>query len=159
MNRADRQRWASARDLADLGELTALWCTGDIGETPGHCGGPDAETRPYLRILAAANRRGFVTENSQAAGPSWGAEVCGWARPSTLNRLSDTIGSSRLIVSPLSRGTVREIAGWYRRYCHRDAVASLKAARFVLIVDPAANRNDLLWPTLARFAGLAIRED
>ncbi len=35
MNRADRKAWRSARTLADLGELTARWIEGDLGEHPG----------------------------------------------------------------------------------------------------------------------------
>lgn len=65
MRRKDRRRWAAAETLRDLGELTALWLDGEIGETPGYMGPPDPETRPLIDTLAAVNRAGFVTNQSQ----------------------------------------------------------------------------------------------
>ncbi|GGZ19658.1 DUF6919 domain-containing protein [Streptomyces nitrosporeus] len=35
MSRADRRRWRSARTVADLGELMALWLEGEIASRPG----------------------------------------------------------------------------------------------------------------------------
>lgn len=65
----ERAGWSNARTLTDLGELTARWLEGSIRVLPGYGGrrgcGPDQETRPLIRTLAAANRRGYVTCQSQ----------------------------------------------------------------------------------------------
>jgi Domain of unknown function (DUF6919) len=156
VNRADRRRWAAARDLADLAELTAQWCTGQVGQTPGHAGGPARETLPYLDLLAAVNRAGFVTENSQAAGPSWTAWVCGFADEGAAGRLAAVAAGSRLTIEDMPRTARREIRYWYRRTCPA-ARPAIRAARLIWIEDPVASRNDLLWPVLAAFA--ALRKD
>jgi len=65
MSRADRQRWASARTLADLGELTAQWIEGRIGSQPGYYGPSDIEDPALIPVLARLNRAGFITECSQ----------------------------------------------------------------------------------------------
>ena len=64
-------RWGAARTLADLGELTALWlerdgvtCHPGYGDWEGDPG-PDDETAEIVGPLAAANRAGYVTTNSQ----------------------------------------------------------------------------------------------
>jgi hypothetical protein len=91
VNRADRRLWASARTLADLGELTAQWLEGAIASVPGYCGGPADETRELIPVLAAVNRAGFVTDCSQpgGSGPGWEqrAAVQGFADPATWIRL------------------------------------------------------------------------
>ena len=66
MSRADRQRWASARTLADLGELTAQWIEGRIGSQPGYYGPSDIEDPALIPVLARLNRAGFITTGSQA---------------------------------------------------------------------------------------------
>ena len=65
MKPSEERRWADAKNLAELGELTALWLEGELGETPGHGSPPKDETRLLVPILAAANRAGAVTVNSQ----------------------------------------------------------------------------------------------
>jgi len=97
VNRADREHWASARTLADLGELTALWLEGAISERPGYSGAPAEETTSLIQILAACNRAGFVTEGSQPGGCGiyegtfWSqrAAVQGFADPVTMVKLYD----------------------------------------------------------------------
>lgn len=67
MSRTDRERWSAARDLQDLGRLTALWLEGDITSQPGYAPGygPDEETEALVPVLARANRAGFLTDGSQ----------------------------------------------------------------------------------------------
>jgi hypothetical protein len=72
VRRADRQRWARARTVSDLCELTALWLEGEIGETPTWRGRPDEETGGIAVTLAALNRAGFLTGTSQPG--EWGPE-------------------------------------------------------------------------------------
>src|ERR1035441_5983858 len=67
MSKRDAARWASARNMADLGELVIAWLNGEITQTPGHCGPPDDETGPLRPALTVLNRGGFVTDNSQLA--------------------------------------------------------------------------------------------
>jgi hypothetical protein len=105
MNPADARRWAGAASLADLGELTALWLEGEIGDTPTNFGPPAEETAELVQVLAAVNRAGFVTDCSQpgmsvpcqgtflwwtapAGATSWQrAAVCGFASEEACARL------------------------------------------------------------------------
>jgi Domain of unknown function (DUF6919) len=151
VNRHDRRHWASAGCLADLGELTALWCEGHLTQTPGHAGPPAAETLPYLDLLAAVNRAGFVTENSQAAKPGRTAWVCGFADVGTAGRLAAAAAATRLTVGDMPWAARREMRYWYRRSCPA-ARKAIRAARVVWAEDPQPGRNDLLWPVLAAFA-------
>lgn len=68
MPRTDRARWRAARSIADLGHLTALWLEGEVASHPS-CAtpnfGPDEETAHLVPVLAAANRAGYLTDNSQ----------------------------------------------------------------------------------------------
>jgi hypothetical protein len=106
VNRAGRRLWASARTLADLGELTAQWLEGAIASVPGYCGPPDEETRELVPVLAAANRAGFVTACSQpgACGARWEQRpaVEGFADAATLARLWEATEGP-----PLMRGADR----------------------------------------------------
>ncbi|OEJ21579.1 hypothetical protein AS594_39290 [Streptomyces agglomeratus] len=90
ITRTDRARWRAARSIADLGHLTALWLEGEVASHPS-CAtpnyGPDKETAHLVPILAAANRAGYLTDNSQPGliergsdGDLWEqrAAVIGW---------------------------------------------------------------------------------
>jgi hypothetical protein len=126
MNRAGRKRWASARTLADLGELTALWLEGKIMSQPGYCDpdpgenwGPDPETRSLVPVLAACNRAGFLTGSSQPGEPPepddqpWHgiaqrAGVTGFADDATLARLRRACEGTGLVL--LARKASRWLA-------------------------------------------------
>jgi hypothetical protein len=101
----DSGRWHSARTLADLGWLTALFLQGHIGQTPSHDGPPDRETADLITALTACNRAGFVTDNSQPGVPSdaYGsgqrAWVSGFASNDVLARLRVAAAGTGLIVS------------------------------------------------------------
>jgi len=69
MSEVDAVRWLSARTLADVGELTALFLEGHLQQTPTHMGSPDTETIALIPVLAACNRTGFVTHQSQPGTP------------------------------------------------------------------------------------------
>lgn len=104
--------WKEARTFADLGELTAQWIEGRIDSHPGcivdEASDPDEETRHLVPILAACNRRGFVTMDSQPgmAARAWGggfweqrATVCGLVEDRRLLRdLKRAAGRAGLIV-------------------------------------------------------------
>jgi len=76
MNRSDREAWASARTLADLGELTARWLEGSLASQPGYqvgCG-PAPETERLIPVLVQFNRAGFMTDGSQPGSLDGGGE-------------------------------------------------------------------------------------
>jgi hypothetical protein len=105
-NPDDAARWHGARSLADLGELTAQWLEGKHSYTLGYSGGvPDEETRPLVPILAAANRAGFVTHQSQPGEPhdkhgsAQRANVSGYAGPEAFARLMAAASGADLIIT------------------------------------------------------------
>ncbi|MFJ3533807.1 MULTISPECIES: DUF6919 domain-containing protein [unclassified Streptomyces] len=80
MSRADRRRWKSARTVADLGELMALWLEGEIASRPGYQPrfGPDEETEHLVASLAALCRAGYITTCSQPGSAGTGANGLWW---------------------------------------------------------------------------------
>lgn len=66
--RADRRRWAAAQTLPELADLMALWLEGELTMWPGYNDGAAEETTALIPTLAAANRGGFLTDQSQ---PGW----------------------------------------------------------------------------------------
>ena len=89
----DARLWYSARTLADLGGLTALFLEGHISQVPGHGGPSGRETTDLIAVLTACNRAGFVTGNSQpgvpidAYGSGQRAWVSGFASNNVLAQL------------------------------------------------------------------------
>lgn len=64
--RAEVRAWQSARTFEDVAVLTAQWLRGLLLFHPnGHRGGTDPETLPLVDVLAAANRAGILTVQSQ----------------------------------------------------------------------------------------------
>ncbi|WP_054564414.1 MULTISPECIES: hypothetical protein [unclassified Frankia] len=59
--------WLTARNLSDLGELTARWLEGTVATGPAFGGALDEQTRTIAPRLASINRRGLVTLASQPA--------------------------------------------------------------------------------------------
>lgn len=112
MTPEDAGRWRAARTLADLGELTARWLEGTIASIPtvmpGY--GPDEETADLIPVLAACNRAGYVTTDSQPGekpgrghdGRLWTqrAAVQGFAGAATVAALRACTAGTPLIVLP-----------------------------------------------------------
>lgn len=108
VSRAERRLWAEAATFQELAELTARWCEGELLETPSHGGPRFEETVPIGSVLAHANRRGFLTENSQPGmDETLGlydrsylqrAAVMGYAQPATLARLAKMVEGTRLVL-------------------------------------------------------------
>lgn len=109
--------WRGTADLAELGELTARWLTGELATVPSYYGPPDAETLPIADSLAAINRAGFVTLNSQpgmlpaddGTGKVWRqrAFVDGFVGdPATVERLAELRkqGLGVVLIAPGERG-------------------------------------------------------
>ena len=169
MSRKDAARWASAQDMADLGELVVAWLNGELTQTPGHCGPPCAETVPLTSVLPAVNRAGFVTDNSQRAGSragrTWNTWVTGFAGDATLSRLRTAVSGTPLDLDAcrgrthgcggkpwgLPRCPRKEATGFWEDACPH-AAGELHGTWWVYIEDPEPGRNDVLWPVLAAFA-------
>jgi len=91
-NRAGRARWSQAQSVADLCELTARWCEGELVYHPnGYNLGPDPETLLMAGELAALNRAGMLTFNSQAGESydygEWGSWVAAFTDEATATRI------------------------------------------------------------------------
>jgi hypothetical protein len=100
----DRRRWARARSLAELGELTALWLEERIVAHPGY-GDLHNETYPLIVQLARLNRAGFVTTSSQPGsrehigyGPAY------WAQRPAIEGIADAVTASRLCAAATAAG-------------------------------------------------------
>lgn len=105
-----RLDWSTATTLADLGELTARYLSGEADESPTYAGPPDPETAEILEPLLALNRAGFVTDQSQPAGSGDGWQqrafvegYCSWQLAERIAEACDTAGLDILIVAPDAR--------------------------------------------------------
>lgn len=105
LNPDDLARWETARTLADLGELMAQFIEGRIGISPTHGAPVDPETTELIPLLAAVNRAGFVTHQSQPGiprdehGSAQRANVSGFAAPDTFARLMTAASRADLIIT------------------------------------------------------------
>lgn len=110
MSRTDRRAWKGAATLEETGALMARWLEGDIASRPGYQPryGPEAETEDLVPVLAALNRQGYVTTDSQpgvreftTSGAFWfqRAAVTGFVRdPALVLRLVDAAETAGLKV-------------------------------------------------------------
>jgi hypothetical protein len=80
VNREDLRRWQDARTLADLGELTAQWIEGKISSQPGYHGTTDIESPDMVPVLAAVNRAGYMTIQSQQGSDGPGCDGAHWVQ-------------------------------------------------------------------------------
>jgi hypothetical protein len=80
MNRSARAKWEAARTLADLGELTAQWIEGKIAGQPAYHGTTDIESPEMVPVLAAANRAGYMTIQSQQGADGPGFDGAQWVQ-------------------------------------------------------------------------------
>jgi hypothetical protein len=85
--RADRRRWATAHTFPELADLMALWLEGELSITPGYGGGPDEETTLMIPTLAAANRGGFLTDQSQPGYDGTGYDGLRWEQRAAVSGL------------------------------------------------------------------------
>lgn len=142
MTPEDRERWHSAWTLADLGELTAQFLEGQIQQSPTHCAPPDPETTGLIPVLAAANRAGFVTHQSQPGIPrdehgyAQRANVSGYAAPDAFARLMAAAAGADLIITAaraLDESPAREFGPFFAitldegQECTWDGIASSRS--------------------------------
>lgn len=167
--------WQQAQTLAELGELTAQWLEGAIPCLPMYIGGPAPETKPLIPYLAAYNRCGYLTYQSQPGSTSerdWfqRAWVSGFGSSDIATRIEDALLGTELIVCVTPpggdvptricvttvHGRAHTIGGAMRASYlaeqYRDvvpvALPALLNAWQIEVIDPQWGRNDLLWGRL-----------
>jgi len=169
--------WQQASTLTELGELTAQWLEGTVSCLPMYIGAPAPETKPLIGHLAAYNRRGYVTHQSQPGTPSrdgWAqrAWVHGFGTAELADRIESALLDNDLIVCTTPPGgdnptricvTVNDgraytiggamrasyLAEQYREEIPAALPALLNAWQ-IEVIDPVWGRNDLLWQRLDR---------
>jgi hypothetical protein len=165
-------QWAEPTTLRGLGEVMARWLEGDLPWAPGYGGGPDEETTGLIPVLAALNRAGLVTHQSQPAyerrpegDPEYDhdgvAAVWGFADRVTLAWLQQAVAGTGLVLlygtAPRWRTRRQDLNVLFSRRYLLDmydlfsdgVITDLRAAYQVCIYDPDCDRADLLWDTLS----------
>jgi hypothetical protein len=178
MTRLDR-RWRQARSLADLGATAADWLEGRVpGEHPNGYDEPDPETTHLVPTLAALNRTGYVTTDSQPGNAARGFDGLWWEQKAwvegfiadaalldRLARAASAAGAEALVdsVRPVmvtTRGGEAHTTGGgkpprsYMRLCWaevgREAYTALKRAhRLTIVARDFGSSGERLWPALA----------
>ncbi len=171
--------WAAAESLGDLRELTARWLEGGISWIPSYCcAEPAPETTDLIPTLAALNRGGFMTENSQPGerldgGCVQRAGVVGFCTEQTAQTLAAACMPTDLfcLVSwpgcedgPFVPVTIADDQAhtWFGppmspghlrdswgEALSPDGLEALTWSWQVTVIDPVWGRNDLLWPTIS----------
>lgn len=167
--------WQHAQTLTELGELVANWLEGNDPHQPMYIGTPAPETQPLVPHLAAYNRRGFITHQSQPGSPlknGWAqrAWVHGFGTADLADRIENALIDTDLIVCTTPPGgdnptRICVTIGCGRAYTtggamrasylaeqYRDeipaALPALLNAWQIEVIDPQWGRNDLLWGRL-----------
>lgn len=86
--------WRDARSIGDLGQLMAQWLEGRIPSWPGYDGpfGQEEQdgARHLIPTLAAVNRGGFVTTDSQPAYQGRGYDGAYWRQRAYVTGIVDS---------------------------------------------------------------------
>ncbi|MDW8803656.1 hypothetical protein P1P68_02250 [Streptomyces scabiei] len=131
MSRSTARIWAAARTLSDLGDLTAQWLEGTLEALPGgaYRGGPDEETGPLVPALAALNRAGYVTIQSQPGcdGPAFDGRR--WCQRAAVMCLTDRAGLLRLTRTARNAGLLLAVHGADRSGPVRDILVTTWGGR------------------------------
>lgn len=126
----DRQLWASATSLRDVAELTAQWLEGTVSSQPGYREnwGPAEETIPIIEPLCAANRAGFLTDQSQPGfAPTWGNYGEKWAQRAAVSGFIHRSPLLKTIKKEARRAGLIVLVrrpGWTRKIPRRTIVAT-----------------------------------
>jgi hypothetical protein len=174
---ADRALWRNARTLKEAQELTAQWLEGRIHYLPMYLDASFApETAPIAGDLAALNRAGFLTTDSQPGnqeddGSAQRQYVTGFCQDAVLDALMLISTSTDLVVIshhhlasnhasiPVSTDGGEPFTwlgrqegdheGWERE-ANAYLSSELAQAWYVEIFDPVWGRNELLLPTVLK---------
>jgi hypothetical protein len=169
LTRHDARLWAAAQTLNDLCELTAQWLEGCIDSQPCYYGRVDVDEDIAPGItdtLAALNRAGFLTSNSEGGdcGIGWHgqwyeqhANVTGFGTPETYDWLSDLVTGTPFEITQGRWGPKRgaflfgpdEVDFEYYG-CSSSALRALRGAVQVTVLDPRIGGRNDLWPVLLR---------
>jgi len=170
MPAADRAVWNAVTTLAEQGEVTAQWLEGTVTTQPEYrapCDVDEQDVPGMAATLAAANRAGFVTTQSQAGydgdgydGAHWSqhAAVVGFADNEATHWLRDSLTDTGVVVAdrqnrhlwqePVLPVTFRDGVP-VTDFGVREPTDTVTAdARQLVIYDPESGRNDRLWPAL-----------
>jgi hypothetical protein len=149
VNRHDRKRWASAQTLAGLGELTALWLEGGIGEHPCYAGGPDPETAALVPVLARLNRSGLITIASQPGRDGTGPGGARWRQRAAVECFAAGTAAARALGGLAARAGAACIAHspdslprWHYR-TSREAVVTLRGGEDYTWFGMQLSRRDI----------------
>lgn len=167
--------WGNAQSFGELCELMARFLEGEGDEAPG-CGPVEEETKPLVPYLSAFNRAGFLTTCSQPGelSPNWRqrAFVNGFALEETARRMARLalFTDLHIVAAPPGNSVgfhtpiiVRDFMahGWsgftifdeiehFAEGCSSSAVADLRRAWSVSVIDLAWGRSDHLWEELSQ---------
>lgn len=169
--------WAAAGGFKDLCELTARFVEGRLSYSPAYGAETvDEETEPLVPYLAALNRAGFMTMNSQPGedSPEWKqrAFVDGYALEHVAKRIArmSLYTDLHIVVAPPGSDVgyhtpviVRDFMphGWsgfssvgeiefFAEDCGPLAMRELRTAWSISVIDLDWGRADHLWSNLAR---------
>jgi len=172
-----RKAWNSAVHFKDICELTAKFIEGTMPLFPGYSADTVAkETEDLIPYLASFNRSGFLTTTSQPGedDPDWKqrAFVDGFAQEKIARKIAKVSLHSELHIVAVPPGysagfhtpvILREFMphGWsgfssfdeldfFEEYCNPDAMAELRMAWSISIIDLKWGRDDYLWPTICK---------
>lgn len=156
MSPADRRR-KSAKTVADLGELMALWLEGEIGSRPGYAAryGPDEETEHLVPTLTALCRAGYVTTCSQPGLAGTGADGAWWEQRAAVELVvTDTVLLHRLFDAARTAGMVVRINDYSRAggAPEQPVVATTRDGEPITTFGGRISRADMAhqWPGLNR---------
>lgn len=171
-------RWSGIRTFRQFGAATAEWLDGKTAYMPTYAvDRPDLETAAIAEDLAAINRHGFVTHESQPGippddnGSAQRAYVTGYCDEATAAKVCAGLRDSELVViqlapravgdvsvavtldegeefSWLGRGDSVEAASIYLERAGESLAALVRDAWELQIFDPSWGRNDRLLPAL-----------
>lgn len=185
----DADAWKLCTTWKEAGELAARWFEGKSTFMPGNYDPqPDEETTPLLETLAAINRLGYFTDQSQpgvaiADGCGQRAFVSGYCSETVAAVIASELLSTELVVitippssAPAGQicvtidggeqstwvgiaGSSHDIADQYFHETNERFAALLADSWQVHVFDPQWGRNELLWERLVPAMKLAAKTE
>ena len=164
--------WEEACSLTDLCGLNVAWLKGEVPDHPCQDAPPDEETTSILRPLIRLNRSGLFTDFSQPGGrysedSAQRASVSGFCEKGLALALASlTLSSDLIVLATPTWGCVRcqipitvdvyhpftwsgcfdeDTLDPFARALGSEAMAALRAAWYVIVVDPVWGRPRYLW--------------
>lgn len=112
MDKRTRLLWRSARTVNDLAGLMAAWLDGDLPYSPNYevDGEYDPETAPLAPHLAAYNRAGFLTTDSQPGVDEPGFDHLIWRQRAAVSGFIADVGLVKRVTLTARRAGLLVIA-------------------------------------------------